>query len=316
MDQQEIVVSEMVRNKVVALGEEGWKWLAGLGNLVEEIEKDWQLEVGESLTGGSEAFVARATLVDGSQAILKVAMPPAEGNTVFASEIIGLKLANGRGYVRLLRSDMTRRALLLEALGPSLQVLGLSSRSQIEIICATLLESWVRVPVDTGLFNEEKAAHWHTKFIGGLWQELGKPCSRLAFETALRFTENRARAYDPATAVLVHGDAHSGNTLQTLSQVAGTMPSFKLIDPDGLFAQPACDLGVLMRDWLDELLPDPLKLGLERRDLLCHLTGADPQAVWEWGFIQTMSTGLLMLRIGAEDQGRKMLQVVEAWAGA
>ncbi len=315
MDRQEIVVSEMMRQKVATLGETGEQWLMALPALVEEIAQDWQLEVGESLLGGSEAFVARATTIDGFQAVIKVAMPPAEGNTVFASEITGLKLANGRGYVRLLRSDLDRRALLLEALGPSLQDMGLSSRAQIEIICATLRESWVRVPLDTGLFNEEKAAQWHTKFIGSLWQQLGEPCSRRAFETALLFTENRARAYDPATAVLVHGDAHSGNTLQTLTEGSGTR-SFKLIDPDGLAAGPACDLGVLMRDWLDELLPDPLKLGLERRDLLSRLTGADPQAVWEWGFIQTMSTGLLMLRIGATGQGRTMLQVVEAWSRA
>ncbi len=168
MSKREVGISQYVRQKVAALGEEGEKWLAGLGDLVKEIAQDWHITVGESLLGGSEAFVARATLLDGSQAVLKVAMPAAEGNTIFASEINGLNLANGRGYVRLLRSDLPRWVLLLEALGPSLQVLELSSRAQIEIICATLRESWVRVPLDTGLFNEEKAAQWHMKFIGSL----------------------------------------------------------------------------------------------------------------------------------------------------
>jgi len=41
--------------------------------------------------------------------------------------------------------------------------------------------------------------------------------------------------------VLLHGDVHQWNTLQ-----AGV--DWKLVDPDGLLAEPEADLGVLMRE--------------------------------------------------------------------
>lgn len=314
MDEREIEVSEQVRRKAAVLGKEGERWLNSLGELVEEIARNWQITVGKSLSGGSAAFVAQVTTRDGSPAVLKIALPSpsAEVNTFLISQV-ALTFEGGNAFVQLLRSDFERRALLLEALGPMLADLQLSSRKQLEIICATLKASWVKVPPSTALMNGKEVAEWHTNFISNLWQQLKTPCSRQAYQTALRFTANRGEAYDPATAVLVHGDAHSKNTLQILSNEPGK-PTFKLIDPCGVIAEPACDLGVMMREWPEELLPDPLRFGRERRDLLCRLTGADSEAVWEWGFIQAMSTGLVFLQIGHTGPGLDLLHLAEAWA--
>jgi streptomycin 6-kinase len=156
-------------------------------------------------------------------------------------------------------------------------------------------------------------AQWHSTFIADLWEHLDRPGSQRALDKALSFAQARARAFDPELAVLVHGDAHNGNTLQDLSQ---TPPSFKLIDPDGLVAEPAYDLGVLMREWIDELVADPVRRGRERCAYLSHLTGTDTQAIWEWGFMQCMSTGLFLIQVGQERSGIQMLEVADAWAKA
>lgn len=66
-----------------------------------------------------------------------------------------------------------------------------------------------------------------------------------------------------------------------------------MIDPDGLIGEPSYDLGVLMREWLDELIEDPLEIGKKRCALLGQLTDVDTQGIWEWGYIQSVSTGLL-----------------------
>ena len=311
MENCDIEISDHVRQKLAVLGEAGTRWLAELPGLIEKLEQEWNIKVGKSLKGGSEAYVAQVTTGDGLPAVLKIAIPPMTGNTVLVQEITALTLAAGRGYVRLLRSDLTRRVLLLELLGKPLKDLGYSTHIQIEIICAILKESWVEVPAGENLINGAEAGQWHFDFISGLWQSLGQPCSRQAYETALAFTQERARAYDPAKAVLVHGDAHPGNTLQTLD---GLPASFKLIDPDGQAVEPAYDLGVLMREWPDELLPDPLKLGRERCAYLCHLTGAARHGTWQWGFIQCMSTGLLFRQIGMMKESQKLLKLTEAWS--
>jgi streptomycin 6-kinase len=47
--------------------------------------------------------------------------------------------------------------------------------------------------------------------------------------------------------------------------------------------------------------------------LLGHLTGVDPQAIWEWGFVERVSTGLLAMQVGAEQVGRQLLKVAHHW---
>jgi hypothetical protein len=54
-------------------------------------------------------------------------------------------------------------------------------------------------------------------------------------------------------------------------------------DPDGLLAEPAYDLGVLMRGWSAPLLQaDPVRAGRDRCAHLSRLTGISPQPIWEW----------------------------------
>ena len=110
------------------------------------------------------------------------------------------------------------------------------------------------------------------------------------------------------------GDAHSDNALRDPEHTTAARARFKLVDPDGLLAEPAYDLGILMREWSRELLcGDAARLGRERCARLSRLTGVDPRPIWEWGFVERVSTGLLVTRVGAEELGREMLDVAEAW---
>lgn len=148
------------------------------------------------------------------------------------------------------------------------------------------------------------------EFIGAAWEDIGQPCSERVIARAFAFAGARAAAFDPAAAVLVHGDAHSANTLQDVAT-----RGFKFIDPDGLIADRAYDLAIPMREWGAELLVgDALELGRRRCALLSRLTGVEPVAIWEWGFVERVSTGLLLLQVGHEPLGREFLDVAEAWA--
>src|SRR6266496_5366512 len=78
---------------------------------------------------------------------------------------------------------------------------------------------------------------------------------------------------------------------------------------------PPYDLAIPMREWSSELLEgDPARLGRERSGLLGQLTGVDVQAIWEWGFVERVSIGLLAMQVGAEVVGRRMLEVAHHWA--
>lgn len=306
-----IEVPESVRQKAESLGSKGTRWLVNLDDLVGELEQKWQLTVGSCLSGGSEAYVAKARTMEGSEVVLKLALPEMPGNTALTNEISGLTIADGHGYARLLKHDLNYRALLLEQLGDPLNKLSYSTKEQIDIICTTLKKSWVQQPAKSQLPTGKDIAEWLGEFIADLWKILDKPCSKLALDTAMSFTKERAAVFNCKTAVLVHGDAHNGNTLQDL---AAKQLSFKFIDPDGIIAEPAYDLGVLMREWVEELGADPVRLGNERCKYLSHLTGVDTDTIWRWGFIQSMSTGLFLMKVGQERTGIQMLNVAEAWA--
>ena len=305
-------VPDAVQGKARALGPPGHRWLEDLPDLIRALEREWGLAVGSALPGGSAAYVAAASTADGTAAVLKLHLP---GYDSVADEMRVLRIADGRGYARMLRSDEARGVMLLERLGPRLSQLGFSTRRQMEIICASLECAWVQTPEAASFPSGAERARGLRAFITELWHALDRPCSEPVFDQALAFSVNREAAFDPARAVLVHGDAHSANTLAPLDADASATGGFKFVDPDGVFAERACDLAIPMRGWSRELLSgDALRLGRERCAYLSQLTGEDPEAIWQWGFIERVSTGLLLLRTGREREGRDYLRVAEAWA--
>lgn len=186
--------------------------------------------------------------------------------------------------------------------------------AQIEILCGMLRDAWqisAAVPLDSGADKARRLA----AFIAATWEERRRPCSERAVEQALAFAEARATAFDPDRSVVVHGDAHAGNALRAFGEGSVEKQSFKFVDPECFLAEPAYDLGISMRDWTNELLAgDAVRVGRERCVLLSRLSGVGPQPIWEWGFIERVSTGLLLLKVGAATVGRDTLAVADLWS--
>ena len=304
---------EPVRLKALSQGDVGLHWLSDLPSLVHDLAERWRIMVGEPMSGGSEGLVLPAERADGSKAILKVGIP---GISYLANEANVLRLADGRGYPALIAHDDAHNAILLERLGSPLAEQGKSEAQQIEIICQTLQEAWVPLAHDHGLLTGAEKARLLAKFIDETWRELGQPCLPATKDQVLAFAVEREAAYDPAHCVLVHGDAHAFNTLQQLQPVeAGS--GYKFIDPDGLFAEPAFDLAIPMRDWSAELLAgDAVRLGQTRCQLLADLTGLEERAIWQWGSMERVSTGLYLMQIGLTKLGLESLAVADIWARA
>jgi streptomycin 6-kinase len=297
----DVDVPEVVRAKAVRAGAQAW--VAGLSELVAGLERDWGITVGRAYGDATEAYVAEAVLADGTPAVLKL-LVPRPGQAV--DEITVLRLAGGSGCVRLLASDADRSALLLDRLGPSLYDLGVPIDRRLEIMSALASRMWRPAP-DSGLRSGADKARWLADHIVTTWTDLGRPCSRAAIDHALACVEHRIAAHSPDRAVLVHGDVHQWNTLQTRDG------GFALVDPDGLLAEAEYDLGILMREDPVELMAgDPR----DRARWLAARTGCDPTAIWEWGVIERVSTGLLATAIGLQPVGSDMLAAADVIASA
>ena len=140
------------------------------------------------------------------------------------------------------------------------------------------------------------------EFITATWEDLGRPCPQRTVDHALVCASRRIDAHDDDRAVLVHGDVHQWNTLE-----GGN--GFKLVDPDGLLAEAEYDdMGIVMRE-------DPVELSRgdphEHARWLGARTGLDATAIWEWGVVERVWTGLLCTRPTA---GRQMLAVADRFA--
>lgn len=292
-------VPEVVRQKALAAG--ACAWLDDLPLLVAGLEQDWGIVVGEAYTDSTEAFVARATCEDGTPAVLKLLVPHA--GDAAENEITVLRLTRGEGCVQLLRDDAARGALLLERLGPSLYELGLPIGRRHEILCATVARVWQPAP-DSGLPTGAEKGRRLADFITTTWEELGHPCSERAVDHAIACAARRVDAHRDERAVLVHGDVHQWNTLEAAE-------GFKLVDPDGLLAEPEYDLGIIMReDPLDISDNDPQ----ERARWLAARTALDATSIWEWGVVERVSTGLLGTKVGLQPVSRQMLAVANRLA--
>lgn len=301
-------IPEKVRLNALSRGEAGRAWLSSLNEQVAGYERRWKLCAGRVALGGTESFVVAAKTEDGQDVILKIVMA---GTDPDRQELRTLRAADGRGYARLLRCDEAQNVLLLEKLGRQLHEFALPEASVMEIICATLAEAWMPqpegAPFATGADMTERLAG----VIAEKWDALDRPCAERTFATAMTYAARRRQAFDPAQSVLAHGDAHEWNTLA----VPGSTTQFKLVDPDGAFAEKAFDLAIPMREW-GSTVPagDLMTLGHARLALICRFTGVEPQAIWEWTLMQLVWNGLLLQEIGADVPARVEFAMADAFA--
>jgi streptomycin 6-kinase len=291
---------EVVRNRAILEGHAAW--VDDLPGIVRGLEHDWSIEVDRGFGEGTEAFVAEVSMADGTPAVLKV-LVPRRGDAVDDHEATVLRLVDGEGCPILYRDDPARGALLMERLGPSLFTLGLPYEQRLPILTDAASRIWRPAP-DAGLPTGAEKAAWLIEFITTTWAELDSPCALRTVDHAVACAERRRSAHDDERAVLVHGDVHQWNALQ-----AGDR--FDLVDPDGLLAEAEYDLGVVLREDPDEpLAADPWATA---RWMAARLR-LDATAIFEWGVVERVSTGLVTTKIGLQPVGSQMLALADRLA--
>lgn len=300
---------DVARTRLLATGNAGRDWLRNLDETMRMLADRWNLRLGDVLAGGSESLVVAVRREDGTDAVLKLRIP---GD--YHGEARAYELSRGQGLATLYASSDDHRALLMERLGACVGDLEWSVNQQIDAICRTLKELWdTPVAVDSMPTGAWKA-NWLADFIDRTWQRLDGPGNRRTRDLALDFAAERADAHTTAASVLVHADAHEQNLLTIGLRRTSPDTPCKFVDPDGLLAEPACDLAVPMRGWSAELRDAPVRLGRERCAYLADLCDVGERAIWQWGFMERVSTGLHLLELGVEDEAREMLEVADHWS--
>jgi streptomycin 6-kinase len=303
-DADAVITDEVRRGIENGGGPETRAWVEALPEIVGRVSAVWSLTAGPVLWGGKSAFVMRVQR-GGGDAVLKIAPPGRQ----FARQIATIAAAGGRGYVRLLAHDLSVNAALLEPLGGTLLESSCSMEEKLDVLAATLVEAW-KTP-------KPPATGWHkaaqlTQDITAHWERLGRPCSATVTRTAIEYAGRRQAGTGMET-VLCHGDPHPANALAVAQQRAGAESGYVFVDPDGFICDPAYDLGVTVRSFTGELLAsdDPVAVLRGWCARLAGATGVDARAIWEWAFIERVSSGLFLMIGGHLDEGRAHLDSAE-----
>lgn len=293
----------LTRAKLAGLGEPGATWRRDLPGVLAALEERWGVRTGRPLPGGSASYVCRAVTDDGLPRVVKVGVP---GHDLVAEARV-LEAAGGRGYAVLHAHDVQHDAVLLESLGPALARTPGPPERTIALMADTLREAW-RLPLDAVPPGEDRAVTLRALVVD-LDERLGRPTDRRVLRTALDHADALA-GHDPAFTVVLHGDAHPGNTLPVTAPREGAPAGHVLVDPDGFRGDPAYDAGVVLRDWCSYLRGTDARARLAGWcDLVAERTGTDPVRVWAWAYLERVSTGLYVTSFGAERVGRPFLDV-------
>lgn len=261
-------------------GNSGTAWLAGLPGLLARCEERWSARIGPPFEL-SYNYVAPARTADATTVVFKLA-PPADRD--LRTEAAALRLAAGRGSVRLLDADLDLGVLVLEHAEPGTLLTELTAdadEAATSAAAAVMRRLWRPVPAhhpfptveDWGKdFAILRAAH--DGGTGPIPAELLDPAERI-------YAELRASAEPP---VILHGDLHHDNIL------AAEREPWLAIDPKGLIGEPAYEVGALLRNPYPQLFdhPDPGRVLARRLDQFADELDMDRERLRAWSFSQAV----------------------------
>jgi streptomycin 6-kinase len=244
-------------------------WLETLPQLLDKLVALWRLRLEAPFdSGGTCSWVCPAVRVDGTQAVLKLAMPHLEGQ----HEIQGLRYWNGRSMVKLLEADDDFGAMLLERCLPGTTLHSQPEPIQDEVIAGVLKRVWESTTESPALIDFRPLSlmidFWceATTAQKQFWPDAG-----LVHE-GLRVMKQLAQ---PApTDVLLATDLHAGNVLRSQRE------SWLAIDPKPFVGDRSYDPVQHLINCEARLHSSPASL-VSR---IAGLTEVDPRRLRLWTF--------------------------------
>jgi streptomycin 6-kinase len=257
----------------------------------------WDLTVERWFDGGAGTPTLAVARSDGTAGVLKVAQP---GRLDVAARV--MESAGGRGYARVLAWDAELGALLTERLGNDLWAEASTLDKQGPIVVDVLRDAW-RVPPDCGRPFTGKAIGL-LEILADLGARYGAG-HQAAIDRATGYARELAASEHPE--VVCHGDPHASNVLRRGA-------AWVLIDPDGFVGERSYDVGVVLRNGCREIAAAESSVTGSGADLLrqecerlAEIAAVDAERVWNWAFVERVTTGLYLHWHGYADQAASFL---------
>jgi len=262
------------------VGEWQWDGAKGLDRVAHQVASEWDIPLGPRYVAAHYSFAAPA----GEQAVLKLT-PAADSDADHDAD--ALAFWNGRGAVRLLRRDETRRAMLIERCVPGDDASSIDDDEAIRVAVATGRELWRAVAGGPFRRAADEVARW--------FRELEAKTDHPYLGIAVALYASMTPRHD----VLVHGDYHHHNLLRHRDR-------WLAIDPKPLIAEPEFDVVTLLWNPLQRALTRELT---ERRIRQLASAGLDERRMRDWAIVRGAQLGL-PLHPGEDEAASRQLSVV------
>ncbi|MGA9533732.1 MAG: aminoglycoside phosphotransferase family protein [Anaerolineales bacterium] len=265
-------------NRVVSVyGPRGAAWLAELPARIDRIASLWDLKVEVPFAELHYHYVTAAVRLDGSGAVLKLAVPGVE----IDREADCLRVYAGEGAPVLLAHDSNLGALLMERVRPGHNLMGLDEAQAIAVACG--LMSQLHKPVGESA-QFPTVADWGKGFgrLRGRFDGKTGPLPESLVAKAEGVFWDLESAMAPP--VLLHGDLHHGNVL------ASDRQPWLAIDPQGVIGESAYEVGAFLRNPTPGVAsrPDLRKLLASRVAMFSEIIDVDRRRIAGWGFAQAV----------------------------
>jgi len=262
-------------------GEAGSRWLAGIPELLQQICRRWHIRIDAPFERLSYNFVAAATRSDGLPVVLKAGVPSQE----LISEAAALQCYAGRGAVSLLESDAELGVMLMERINPGRTLLELSNGQYEEWVVSAAAQAIraLRCPPPAE-HSFRSVSDWakgferlREQFDGGTG-----PFPTILVEEAETLYKDLLAS--PGEAVLLHGDLHHENILE--SRQGG----YVAIDPKGIIGEAEYEAGAFLRNPMPDILNGDgfVRFHTRRIQQLADELELDRRRVRDWAVAQAV----------------------------
>ncbi len=305
------IPSSLRENILTTYSEQGRLWLEALPSLVETYLQLWNLDVIGKIENQTFNFVLRVRLrQDGTHAILK-AGPHKKGRLREAEMLLAY---NSGGLAPALLNFSEKDGILLLAAvepGDSLEsaLVGGSISEVLSTEKAALMMTQVLNQVTLRSANKKISSIE----IWGLGFEkfLRESCRGILFPPTLIERADEVFKFLHSTSteqILLHGDLHHANIL------LNGRGDLLLIDPKGVYGDPAFEVGAFMRNPIQTLCDHPAldQILIERISIFSDVLKLDRQRIWGWSFSQSVLAAIWTVEDKSRDY-RQWIKVAEAF---
>ncbi|GLY50805.1 aminoglycoside phosphotransferase family protein [Lentzea sp. NBRC 102530] len=286
-------------------GEAEREWIDALPGLVDRFLDEWTLEPDGQPRSGEAALVLPVRRTGGGRAALRLQMPKTETRAA----LIGLRVWDGAGVVRLLDSDPETCAMLLERLDDTRTLADVEDDDEAMTVLAGLLRKLTPVTAPGGVPRLGDIAAEMLAQTPAAMAALTDPADRELLGSCAAAV--RELAGEPGDRLL-HWDLHHGNVL------AADREPWLAIDPEPLAGDPGFDLWPALDGGWDAVVAtgEPVRVVRRRFDLLTAELGLDRDRAAGWTLGRVLQNCLWDVEDGATALDRRQVTMAAAMRSA